>query len=214
MTAPNMEGDELADADAVFEIWTRDETFPRSTVRSRVLNTCNRDVCISTLDIVRQNKPVHEATGIDVKGINMPVAGGHATAAVLHLYSRDEQCWYSRQGCHQEQWQPITTGCGAQAGDSVFAGLNIEFSSAVRTCEVLHHGTLPTRVESNTWRGRLHDGELHWPRGGQPDTMTMRVNMQREMLRSRRCERRSTTSSTCFQQSTTSWKRLTTFQNC
>merc|ERR1712072_346033 len=44
---------------------------------------------ITTLDIVRANKFVHEITGDGIDGINIPVVCGHAGATILPLFSQD-----------------------------------------------------------------------------------------------------------------------------
>merc|ERR1712167_559762 len=45
---------------------------------------------VTTLDVVRANKFVGEATGTDPRGINIPVIGGHAGATILPVFSQDE----------------------------------------------------------------------------------------------------------------------------
>jgi len=47
-------------------------------------------VGVTTLDCVRANKFVAEATGKPVKKIQVPVVGGHAGVTILPLFS---QCW-------------------------------------------------------------------------------------------------------------------------
>merc|ERR1712107_908623 len=49
----------------------------------------NKVVGITTLDIVRANKFVHEVTGADIVGINVPIIGGHAGTTILPLFSQD-----------------------------------------------------------------------------------------------------------------------------
>jgi malate dehydrogenase len=49
----------------------------------------NKVVGITTLDIVRANKFVHEVTGADIGGINIPIIGGHAGTTILPLFSQD-----------------------------------------------------------------------------------------------------------------------------
>jgi len=49
----------------------------------------NKVVGITTLDIVRANKFVHEVTGADIEGINVPIIGGHAGTTILPLFSQD-----------------------------------------------------------------------------------------------------------------------------
>jgi malate dehydrogenase len=44
---------------------------------------------ITTLDIVRANKFVHEITGDNIDAINIPVVCGHAGATILPLFSQD-----------------------------------------------------------------------------------------------------------------------------
>merc|ERR1712205_61391 len=44
---------------------------------------------ITTLDIVRANKFVHEITGDPIDGIQVPVVCGHAGATILPLFSQD-----------------------------------------------------------------------------------------------------------------------------
>jgi len=48
-----------------------------------------RKICgVSSLDIVRANKFVHEQTGAPVESIDVPVVGGHAGATILPLFSQ------------------------------------------------------------------------------------------------------------------------------
>lgn len=44
---------------------------------------------VTTLDVVRANKFVHEVTGAPMADINVPVIGGHAGATILPLFSQD-----------------------------------------------------------------------------------------------------------------------------
>jgi len=44
---------------------------------------------VTTLDIVRANKFVHEVTGVPIEQISIPVVGGHAGATILPLFSQD-----------------------------------------------------------------------------------------------------------------------------
>ncbi|CAE8719894.1 unnamed protein product, partial [Polarella glacialis] len=44
---------------------------------------------VTTLDVVRANKFVHEVTGAAVDQINIPVIGGHAGSTILPLFSQD-----------------------------------------------------------------------------------------------------------------------------
>lgn len=46
-------------------------------------------VGVTTLDVVRANKFVYEATGFPVEQINIPVVGGHAGKSILPLFSQD-----------------------------------------------------------------------------------------------------------------------------
>lgn len=45
---------------------------------------------VTTLDVVRANKFVHEITGVPINDINIPVICGHAGATILPLFSQDE----------------------------------------------------------------------------------------------------------------------------
>jgi len=47
-------------------------------------------VGITTLDCVRANKFVHEATGVPIEEIAIPVVGGHAGKSILPLFSQDK----------------------------------------------------------------------------------------------------------------------------
>jgi malate dehydrogenase len=48
-----------------------------------------RKICgVTSLDIVRANKFVHELTGVPVEDIDVPVVGGHAGATILPLFSQ------------------------------------------------------------------------------------------------------------------------------
>ncbi|CAJ1330909.1 unnamed protein product [Effrenium voratum] len=47
---------------------------------------------VTTLDVVRANKFVYEATGVPVDSINVPVIGGHAGKSVLPLFSQEKAC--------------------------------------------------------------------------------------------------------------------------
>lgn len=49
-------------------------------------------VGITTLDVVRANKFVHEATGVAIENIDIPVIGGHAGKSILPLLSQDKAC--------------------------------------------------------------------------------------------------------------------------
>jgi len=47
-----------------------------------------RKICgVTSLDVVRANKFVHELTGVALESINVPVVGGHAGASILPLFS-------------------------------------------------------------------------------------------------------------------------------
>merc|ERR1712151_1472260 len=43
---------------------------------------------VTSLDIVRANKFVHELTGVPVEEIDVPVVGGHAGTTILPLFSQ------------------------------------------------------------------------------------------------------------------------------
>merc|ERR1719446_708441 len=43
---------------------------------------------VTSLDIVRANKFVHELTGVPVEKIDVPVVGGHAGTTILPLFSQ------------------------------------------------------------------------------------------------------------------------------
>jgi len=45
---------------------------------------------VTSLDVVRANKFVHEITGAPVNEINIPVVGGHAGKTILPLFSQDK----------------------------------------------------------------------------------------------------------------------------
>merc|ERR1712084_69206 len=45
---------------------------------------------VTSLDIVRANKFVHEITGVPVEHIDVPVVGGHAGTTILPLFSQVE----------------------------------------------------------------------------------------------------------------------------
>merc|ERR1712176_711885 len=48
-----------------------------------------RKICgVTSLDIVRANKLVHEITGVPLETIDVPVVGGHAGATILPLFSQ------------------------------------------------------------------------------------------------------------------------------
>lgn len=47
-------------------------------------------VGVTTLDVVRANKFVHEITGAPIESINIPVIGGHAGTTILPLFSQDK----------------------------------------------------------------------------------------------------------------------------
>merc|ERR1711988_210950 len=49
----------------------------------------HRKICgVTSLDIVRANKFVHEMTGVPVEEIDVPVIGGHAGTTILPLFSQ------------------------------------------------------------------------------------------------------------------------------
>jgi len=50
----------------------------------------NKVLGITTLDVVRANKFVHEITGAPVESIEVPVIGGHAGSTILSLFSQDK----------------------------------------------------------------------------------------------------------------------------
>lgn len=50
----------------------------------------SRIVGITTLDVLRANKFVHEITGAHINKIDVPVIGGHAGTTILPLFSQDE----------------------------------------------------------------------------------------------------------------------------
>merc|ERR1711948_170637 len=48
-----------------------------------------RKICgVTSLDIVRANKFVHQITGVPIEMIDVPVVGGHAGATILPLFSQ------------------------------------------------------------------------------------------------------------------------------
>merc|ERR1712187_326925 len=48
-----------------------------------------RKICgVTSLDIVRANKFVHEATDVPLENIDVPVVGGHAGSTILPLFSQ------------------------------------------------------------------------------------------------------------------------------
>lgn len=50
----------------------------------------SRKICgVTTLDVLRANKFVHEMTGSNVNEIDIPVIGGHAGPTILPLFSQD-----------------------------------------------------------------------------------------------------------------------------
>merc|ERR1712151_257670 len=50
-----------------------------------------KKICgVTSLDIVRANKFVHELTGVPVEKIAVPVVGGHAGTTILPLFSQVE----------------------------------------------------------------------------------------------------------------------------
>jgi len=62
---------------AMCELWKKKGLDPR------------RIVGVTTLDIVRANKFVHEVTGKSLANIDIPVIGGHAGTTILPLFSQD-----------------------------------------------------------------------------------------------------------------------------
>merc|ERR1719229_2189556 len=49
----------------------------------------HRKICgVTSLDIVRANKFVHEITGVPIETIDVPVVGGHAGSTILPLFSQ------------------------------------------------------------------------------------------------------------------------------
>jgi len=50
-----------------------------------------KKICgVTTLDVVRANKFVHEITGAPIQNISVPVIGGHAGSTILPLFSQDQ----------------------------------------------------------------------------------------------------------------------------
>jgi len=53
----------------------------------------HRKICgVTSLDIVRANKFVHEITGVPIEEIDVPVIGGHAGTTILPLFSQVPAC--------------------------------------------------------------------------------------------------------------------------
>jgi malate dehydrogenase len=63
---------------AMCELWKKKGLDPK------------RIVGVTTLDVVRANKFVHEATGTPIDQIEVPVVGGHAGKTILPLFSQDK----------------------------------------------------------------------------------------------------------------------------
>mmetsp|Transcript_28759 Transcript_28759/g.51357 ORF Transcript_28759/g.51357 Transcript_28759/m.51357 type:complete len:331 (+) Transcript_28759:74-1066(+) len=55
--------------------------------KKKGLNPC-KIVGVSTLDVVRASKFVHEITGASIEGLEVPVIGGHAGTTILPLFSQ------------------------------------------------------------------------------------------------------------------------------
>ncbi|CAE8606046.1 unnamed protein product [Polarella glacialis] len=55
--------------------------------KKKGLNPC-KIVGVSTLDVVRASKFVHEITGAPIDGLEVPVIGGHAGTTILPLFSQ------------------------------------------------------------------------------------------------------------------------------
>lgn len=47
-------------------------------------------VGVTTLDVLRANKFVHEVTGVPIDNIEIPIIGGHAGTTILPLFSQDK----------------------------------------------------------------------------------------------------------------------------
>merc|ERR1719343_1902078 len=60
-------------------------------------------VGVTTLDVVRANKFVHEATGAPLDEVSVPVIGGHAGETILPLFSQVE----AASGIPAEQLQAL-----------------------------------------------------------------------------------------------------------
>lgn len=57
--------------------------------KKKGLNPC-KIAGVTTLDILRANKFVHEITGADINGIDIPIIGGHAGTTILPVFSQDK----------------------------------------------------------------------------------------------------------------------------
>merc|ERR1719436_2360456 len=57
--------------------------------KKRGLNPC-KIAGVTTLDVLRANKFVHEITGADITGVDIPIVGGHAGTTILPLFSQDK----------------------------------------------------------------------------------------------------------------------------
>eukprot|EP00928_Gymnodinium_smaydae_P027827 TRINITY_DN21396_c0_g1_i1.p1 TRINITY_DN21396_c0_g1~~TRINITY_DN21396_c0_g1_i1.p1 ORF type:complete len:345 (-),score=91.15 TRINITY_DN21396_c0_g1_i1:363-1397(-) len=63
---------------AMCELWKKKGLNPKKIVG------------VTTLDVLRANKFVHEITGANVDEIEIPIVGGHAGATILPLFSQDK----------------------------------------------------------------------------------------------------------------------------
>lgn len=63
---------------AMCELWKKKGLDPRKIVG------------VTTLDVVRADKFVHEITGAPIETIDIPVIGGHAGTTILPLFSQDK----------------------------------------------------------------------------------------------------------------------------
>jgi len=63
---------------AMCELWKKKGLNPKKIVG------------VTTLDVVRADKFVHEITGVPVEEVDIPVIGGHAGTTILPLFSQDK----------------------------------------------------------------------------------------------------------------------------
>merc|ERR1719499_1155241 len=63
---------------AMCEMWKKKGLDPRKIVG------------VTTLDVLRANKFVHEITGEPISEIEVPIIGGHAGTSILPLFSQDQ----------------------------------------------------------------------------------------------------------------------------
>eukprot|EP00439_Symbiodinium_sp_Y106_P074457 s1143_g14.t1 len=85
---------------AMCELWKKKGLNPAKIVGDAASAPSRFYHCVTTLDVVRADKFVHEMTGLAMDDIGVPVIGGHAGTTILPLFS---QC-QARDATERSSW--------------------------------------------------------------------------------------------------------------